>query len=261
MILVLLWALGVVGQPATVGGDVLFELAKPARAAALAGVDLALPSWATNPGALGFRGGWEIVSGYASPFFAGHFGHVALAGPGLALEAFLFYSGEIAPGLSFRAEGGAASLGLSLGALGLGVRARLLHFGQPQEALGAALELGFLWRGSLWLGGVVKNVWSQSPFPGEPWPLDLSCALVLPLRLWGFTLYAGAAAQDLLTLPRYAGALALEAGGLALVASAGTTGLALGGSLAWASFRLEWAFLGHPSLPLGFRVSLALQWP
>lgn len=261
MILVLLLALGVTGQSAVVGGDVLFELGKPAWAAALAGVDLSLPSLATNPGALGFHAGWEFLSSYASPFFAGHFGHLALLGPGLALEAFLFHSGGIAPGLSFRAEGGAISLGLALGALGMGGRVRVLHPGQPREALGAALDLGFLWQGLLWLGGVVKNVWSKPAFPEEPWPLDLSWALVLPLRLVGFTLYTGAAVQDLLTLPRYAGALALEARGLALVASAGTTGLSLGGGLSWAAFRLEWAFLAHPSLPMGFRVSLALQWP
>ncbi|MFN3346730.1 MAG: hypothetical protein ACK42E_02845, partial [Candidatus Bipolaricaulaceae bacterium] len=255
-----LFVLGTVGFSATVGGDVLFELARPAQASVLSGADLAWPLASANPGALGFRTGWEFVSTYFSPFGAGHLGHLALLAPGLAAEALLFHA-EVGPWLSYRAEGGALGLGLAAGALGLGGRARLLHLAQPAEGLGAALDLGFLWQGFFWLGGLAKNVWSKPAFPDEAWPLDFSGAIALPLRLFGLQLYVGAAAQDLLTLPRYACALALEAGVLSLATSLGSTGLALGGSLSWSSFRLEWAFLSHAHLPLSFRVSLAWRWP
>lgn len=260
MILFFLLALGTTGLSTTVGGDALFELARPAQTSALSGVDLALPFAFSNPAALGFREGWELISTYLSPFGAGHFGHFALCVPGAAAEAFLFYAGGIAPGLSFRAEGGALSLGLALGTLGLGGRVRVLHAAQPEEDVAAALDLGFLWRGFLWLGGVAKNVWSQQAFPYEPWPLDFSGAAVLPVRLFSLSLYFGAAFQDVLTLPRYACALALDLGVLSVAASLGSTGLTLGGGLFWSSFHLEWAFLSHPHLGLSFRVSLALRW-
>lgn len=261
MIFLLLVAFGMVGFSATVGGDVLFDLARPAQAAALCGVELALPSAFSNPAALGFREGWELISSYASLFFAGHFGHLAGVGPKVATEAFLFYAGEIAPGLSYRVEGGAFSLGFAQGGLGLGGRVRLLRPAQPEEGLGAALDFGFLWQGPLWLGGVVKSIWSRPPFPGEPWPFDFSGAFVVPVRLFGLPLQVGASAHDLLTLPRYSCAVALDLGQLSVVTGLGTTGLTMGGSLFWSSFRLEWAFLHHAHLPLGFRVSLAWRWP
>lgn len=261
MTFLLVLAFSASGVSAAVGGDVLFELGRPAQALALAGMDLALPLAFSNPAALGFRTGWELLSTYASPFAAGHLGHLALVGSHVAVEAFLFYAGEIAPGLSYRAEGGAAALGLTLGGLGLGGRARLLHQAQPAPGLGAALDLGLLWQGPFWLGAVVENVWSIPPFPGEAWPWDLSAALALPLSVLGVPAYVGAAAQDVLTLPRYALAAALTLPRVFLAVGLGTAGLTLGGSLTWSTFRLEWAFLGHAHLPGSFRVSLALRWP
>lgn len=249
------------GGAATVGVDVPFGLGLSAGDASLFGVGLAHPDSLANPAALGFREGFEAVSTYASPFGAGQVWALALSGPHVSASGQVFDSGPIGPSLSYRVEAFSLSGAARLRSLSLGARLRVLHPLRPKEAWGWSWDVGALWQGPIYLGALAEAVVARAPLSEEDWPRDFSLALMLPFPIFGFPAFFGLAGEDLLTLPSWSAAGGIRIDSLSLRLALSSSGLSLGGDLAWGMFDLGWAWLLHPHLPQNFRVSLSLKWP
>ncbi|HEU68449.1 MAG TPA: hypothetical protein ENN53_04445, partial [Candidatus Acetothermia bacterium] len=232
-----------------VGGDILFDLGTGARSAGMAGAGVALPSddaLFVNPAALPWVEGVQLLSAYGDQFGAAQLGLLSVAMPGLAAAGIALDTGEIGPDLSFRTAGALLGIGVRLGPLGAGARARVLVPIAPVASVGGALDLAFLWRGAIRLGAVWKAVSSQAPVAGESWPSQLTVGLALPLELGPLTL---ALACDLLDLggdPAFAVGGELGVEWLLVRAGYGPSGLGFGGAVRWGPFGAEWAILVHP---------------
>jgi len=259
--LVAVVGMGAFGQ-GFVGGDVLFELAGSARSVGMGGAGLAAPDGDAlflNPAGLPWVEGVQVLSAYGSQFGAADLGLLSLAVPGLAAAGIFLDAGPIGPDLAFRTEGAVLGMGLRIGPLAAGVRARVLRPVAPVPSLGGALDFGLLWRGPIHLGAVWRGVVSQPHVPGEIWPPNLAVGLAVPVDLGGLTMTL---AFDLLGIgqaPTFA--VGGEVGGdwITIRAGYGGGGLALGGSVRWALFVLDWAIVVHPVLPAAFRVSLTVR--
>ncbi len=246
------------GAGATV--DVPFELGRPAREWCLRGVDLALPGLPANPGTLGFGEAWELHSSFSSLFGLVQVWGLSLQGRGLSATGTLVNGGIVGPNLAYRVWAWKLGMGVQLGALGLGGQAKLLCPEQPKAAWGGALDVGAFWAGPPSLGVLVASLISSSPYPGEPWPPDVSLAAAWPWESPGFSGAAGAAVLNLLTGPSGAVAVEVNFGPVALRAGVEGATLSLGGGVGLRGSTLDWAFTLHPDLPLSFRVSFALRW-
>jgi hypothetical protein len=241
--------------------DVPFELGRPAAEWGMFGVDLAWPSSSANPAASAFRPPWQLSSTFSSLYGLVQVWAVSLGGRGFGGELILLDSSGIGPGLSYQVWALGAGAGWRWGSLGLGGRVRILRPTRPKPSWGGALDLGLFWAGPLTFGLLAESVLSHSPYPGEPWPADLSLALASSHELWGVPWFFGAAMTDLFTLPTWALASAVELGAFSLRAGLRPSALALGGGVRFRAFALDWAFTLHPDLPLSFRVSFLLRWP
>lgn len=240
--------------------DVPFELARPARDWCLRGVDLALPSLPTNPGALGLEESWELQSSFSSLFGVVQVWGLSLRGWGFSATGILVDGGVLDPGLTYRVWAWKLGVGVHLGSLGLGVQAKILGQTKPKAAWGGALDFGFLWAGPFFLGAVAKSVLSAPPYPGEAWPPDLVLAVAWPWRLPKISGTVGAGILDLFTGPSLAVAGEVDFGGVTLRTGLVTNTLSLGGGIKLRWFSLDWVFTLHPDLPPSFRVSFGLQW-
>lgn len=245
-----------------VGGDILFDLGVGARSAGMAGVGVALPSSDAlflNPAGLAWARGVEVLSTYCNLFGAAHLGAVTVAVPGLAGAGIVLDAGTIGPGLAFRTAGALLGAALRWGAVGVGARARLLRPVAPVPGIGGALDFALLWRGPIEVGAVWESVVSRAPVPGEPWPAQLAVGVALPVDLGGLRVNLAADASDI--TGRAAVAVGGEIGtdGLLVRAGYGPGGVALGGTVGWGPFALDWATVLHPVLAPAFRVSFSAR--
>ncbi len=256
-LLVILGIFGLWGRGATV--DVPLDLARSAQAWCLLGVDLALPDLATNPGGLPFAASWHLCSTFSSTFGVVRVWAISLSTQGFGAEAVLVDGGEIGPNLHYRVWAGRAGAGLRLGQFGLGGQVRVLRPEQPKALLGGALDLGFFWAGPVYVGILAESLVSFSPYPHEGWPPDLSLAAAWRGDLGRFSGTVGVGFMDLLSLPAWALAGALDFGSVELRLGLRATALSLGGSVESSWFALDWVFTLHPALPLSFRVSFTLR--
>lgn len=245
-----------------VGGGILFEVAAGARSAGMAGVGLALPpadALFANPAGLAWATGVQILSTYSNPFGAAHLGAVSVGLPGLAGAGIVLDAGTIGPGLTFRTAGALLGAGLRLGPLGVGVRARLLRPVAPVSGVGGALDLALLWRGPIHVGAVWKSLVARAPVPGESWPAELAMGVALPVDLGGLLLTIAGDVSDVSGTPSFALGAEMGVDGLAVRAGFSVNAIAVGGTVAWNLFALDWALILHPVLPPAFRVSFTVR--
>ncbi|MBC7222559.1 hypothetical protein H5T56_06235 [Candidatus Bipolaricaulota bacterium] len=258
-LLVLLVITGFTGWGITL--DTPLDLARPAFAWSLLGVDLAIPGFLANPGALPFRTSLDLTSTFSSLFGVVRIWAASLGAPGFCAEGILVDGGLIEPNLSYQVWAGRIGMGLALGDFGLGGQLRILRPAGPQALLGGALDLGIFWTGPVYVGIVAESLASLSPYPGEKWPTDLSLALVWQGDLQEFLGVVGVGFMDFLSLPTWVLAGALDFRGLELALGLREANLSFGGRVRASWFSVEWAFSLHPDLPLSFRVSFVLRWP
>ncbi|HPD06630.1 MAG TPA: hypothetical protein PLC08_01960 [Candidatus Bipolaricaulis sp.] len=262
-LLALLVTLGSVGLgQGFVGGDILFDLAAGARRAGMAGVGVALASpdaLFANPAALPWVEGVQILSTYADLFGAAHLGAVSVTGPGLGGAGIGLDAGTIGPGLAFRTAGAVLGAGVRLGPVGAGARARLLRPIAPTAGIGGALDLALLWRGPVHIGAVGRSILSHAPVSDEAWPAEWAVGIALPMNVGGMTLTLACDASDVGGSPSFAVGGELGVGWLLVRAGYGPAGIAMGGTVGWGPFTLDWALVLPPVLPPAFRVSFTVR--
>lgn len=245
-----------------VGGDILFDLAEGARSPGMGGVGLALPSADAlfgNPAGLPWVEGLQISSTYANLFGAAHLGTLAVGLPGLAGAGVVLDAGPVGPGFEFRTAGAVLGAGVRLGPIGVGVRTRFLRPVAPHAGIGGALDLALLWRGPISIGAVGNNVISRAPVPGESWPSEVAVGVAVPLNLGGLTLTLGCDVSDVAGSPSIAVGGEIGVGWLLVRAGYGPGGIAMGGTVGWGPFALDWAMILHPVLAPAFRVSFTVR--
>lgn len=250
------------GAQGVVAGDILFDLAAGVRNAGLGGAGVARLSAEAlniNPACLPWIEGIQITSAYGDVFGAAHLGVVAASVPGLAVAGVVLEAGAVSPGLAFRSTGAAFGAGMRLGPLAAAVRARAIRPVSPVPGLGAALDIGLLWRGPINLGAVWKNAAARSPVPREFWPGELTVGAALSVELRSLTASFVCDVSGIGTAPALAVGAVLELEGLAISAGYGPSGAALGGTVGWSVFDLDWAILLHPVLPPSIRLSLTVR--
>ena len=251
---------------ASLGTGAVFSLGGDARDLGLAGAGVALADGPgalfTNPAALAWLRGLNVLSAYSDQFGAAGASSLAIAAAGFGFGGVMLDSGPITEELSYRVEGFAVGLGLPLASdLALGGRVRVLHHVFPKEALGWAWDLAFIWRGPVSLGALVEGLLSQPAFPGEEWPRSVSVGAALPLPL--SSPLAGSVAFAATGLGAEAPVIRLGvelwAGGLGIRGGFAGGALTFGFSVKWGALDLGWAAEIHPALPTAFEISLRLE--
>ncbi len=261
LVLAVTVGLGALGQE-FVGGDILFGLAVGTRRSGMGGAGVALPSVEalfTNPAGLPWIEGVQIRSTYGSVFDAAHLGVVSVSVSGVGASGIILDAGDISPGLAFRTAGAVLGVGVRLGPVGVGARARFLLPVAPVPGLGGALDLALLWRGPIHVGVVWRNVAAQAPVPSESWPTELEVGLALPVHGQGLI---AAVALDLTGVgsdPAFAIGAEFGLDWLLIRAGYGARGVAFGGSVGWSTWDLDWAILLHSVLPPAVHVSFTVR--
>ena len=245
-----------------VGGDILFDLGAGARSAGLGGAGVALPAsdaLFVNPAGLPWVEGIQVVSTYGNVFDVADFGALSVGMPGLAAAGLVLDAGTIGPALAYRTAGAVVGAGVRLGPLGAGVRARLVRPVAPVPGAGGALDVALLWRGPVQIGAVWRAVLSQAPVAAEFWPTELEVGLALPVRGFGLSASLALDVTGVGTDPSFAVGGEVGADWLLIRAGYGPAGAAIGGTVGWRPFALDWAVLLHPVLPATFRVSFSVR--
>ncbi len=245
-----------------VGGDLLFDLGRGARTLGMAGAGIALPSpdaLFLNPAGLPGVEGFHVQSTYGDLFGAATLGALGVTAPGVGFAGILLDAGVLGPGLSFRTAGALVGAGVRLGPVAIGARARLLRPLLPVPGVGGALDLGLLLQGPVQIGLVVRNALARSPVASESWPVEGAVGVALSLAWGSWRITVAADVWGIGSL--LSAAVGAEVGipGLFVRAGYGSSGLTLGGRVAWRAFTLDWAVLLPPVLPPAFRVSLDLR--
>ena len=222
-----------------------------------------------NPAALGWIKKLGVTSILARPFDVVSYGAVSLAAPSFGATYLHLDSGAIETqdvSVRYLSQGAVVSLGVSAGAVGLGVRGKVYRVTEPYRAQGWAIDPAFLVVTEVIRAGFLyENAYSQGvTFDGghqEDWEkrLRMGAAIRLPFSedvLWqGVFEGSGLFSGD----PLLAGGIEAWVGGLAARIGYDGWGATFGMSVMFSSFQIDWAYAARLEIVRGHSLSFTFR--
>ena len=263
-------AIGVVGEENVAG---LFAIGSSARGQGLGGAFSALAddegAVYHSPAALGWGEGIGLSSLFVQQFGGVLFGSLGIRVPYAGANVFLLDSGPIPADtgtLRFSSQGVAASVGIPLGMVGLGVRWRYYRVSSPSPGTGWAIDPALLAIANNVRVSLIYEAAASAPISyrsgtAEAWPRGLLLGAALTLDPTdGVRWNAAIEASGLFTSEATLSA-GLEAwiGGLGARVGFDGEGPTFGLSLLFPTLRVDWAFSTRSDLGNSHRVALALR--
>ena len=258
---------------ASEGVGTIFGLGSSGRALGLGGAFMALADdegcVLYSPASLGWNESIGIVSLLASGFGGIAHGVVGFSMPYFGVNVFLLDSGSIPTGSgSFRyvSQGFAASLGVPIGPLGLGLRGRMLRISAPTDGVGWAIDPEIVIavdsiRAAVMVEGALSSPVIYDGGASDGWERSIRLGAAVTLSPTDDVLWSVAfEASGLFTAsPRLTGGVEAWIGGIGARAGFDGQGPTFGLSVRFSSLQFDWAYAMRSDLGDSHRVSFTYR--